>query len=231
MLALTMGIASATATPHHRNHLKITTTAVIDTTQAQGVAAYSDTTAAQAHASAVSIDADDDDDADDLSDFNASILLLVFVVAVLIFLAFPFVVFIVLLRYLFKRSKARMELAQKAIETGQPIPENLCGKQAVPAADLWRTGIRNVSIGAGLVLMFAIWGSAFLVGIGALVLCYGVGQLVIVKTSAPADGSGASTDDGYPRDDHGGPRSDGGDIPADGDDTPADAGSDTPDKL
>lgn len=67
-------------------------------------------------------------------------------------------------------------LAQKAIETGQPIPENLCGKQAVPAADLWRTGIRNVSIGAGLVLMFAIWGSAFLVGIGALVLCYGVGQ-------------------------------------------------------
>ena len=231
MLALTMGMASATATPHHRNHLKITTTAVIDTTQAQGVAAYSDTTAAQAHASAVSIDADDDDDADDLSDFNASILLLVFVVAVLIFLAFPFVVFIVLLRYLFKRSKARMELAQKAIETGQPIPENLCGKQAVPAADLWRTGIRNVSIGAGLVLMFAIWGSAFLVGIGALVLCYGVGQLVIVKTSAPADGSGASTDDGYPRDDHGGPRSDGGDIPADGDDTPADAGSDTPDKL
>lgn len=231
MLALTMGIASATATPHHRNHLKITTTAVIDTTQAQGVAAYSDTTAAQAHASAVSIDADDDDDADGLSDFNASILLLVFVVAVLIFLAFPFVVFIVLLRYLFKRSKARMELAQKAIETGQPIPENLCGKQAAPAADLWRTGIRNVSIGAGLVLMFAIWGSAFLVGIGALVLCYGVGQLVIVKTSAPADGSGASTDDGYPRDDHGGPRSDGGDIPADGDDTPADAGSDTPDKL
>ena len=231
MLALTMGMAPATATPHHRNHLKITTTAVIDTTQAQGVAAYSDTTAAQAHASAVSIDADDDDDADDLSDFNASILLLVFVVAVLIFLAFPFVVFIVLLRYLFKRSKARMELAQKAIETGQPIPENLCGKQAVPAADLWRTGIRNVSIGAGLVLMFAIWGSAFLVGIGALVLCYGVGQLVIVKTSAPADGSGASTDDGYPRDDHGGPRSDGGDIPADGDDTPADAGSDTPDKL
>lgn len=245
MLALTMGIASATATPHHRNHLKITTTAVIDTTQAQGVAAYSDTTAAQAHASAVSIDADDDDDADDLaeamttgggfwhglSDFNASILLHVFVVAVLIFFAFPFVVFIVLLRYLFKRSKARMELAQKAIETGQPIPENLCGKQAVPAADLWRTGIRNVSIGAGLVLMFAIWGSAFLVGIGALVLCYGVGQLVIVKTSAPADGSGASTDDGYPRDDHGGPRSDGGDIPADGDDTPADAGSDTPDKL
>ena len=238
MLALTMGIASAMAAPHHRNHLKITTTAVVDTAQAQGVAAYSDTTAAQAHASAAAIDADDDDDAADLAEamatgggfwhglsgFNGSILPLVFVGATLIFLALPFIVLIVLLRYLFKRSRARMELAQKAIETGQPIPESLCGKRATPTADLWRTGIRNVSIGAGLVLIFSIWGSAFLAGIGALVLCYGVGQLVIVKTSAPADGSGAPTDDDYASADHNGPRSDGGGTPADG-------GSDTPDNL
>ena len=231
MLALAMGITSAMAAPHHRNHLKITSTAVIDTTQGQGVAAYSDTTAAHAHASAAAIGADDYDDADDLeaamsttggfwhglSDFNDSMLPFVFIVAILIFLAFPFIVLIVLLRYLFKRSRARMELAQKAIEKGQPIPEGLCGKQAVPAADLWRTGIRNVSIGAGLVLMFAIWGSAFLAGIGALVLCYGVGQLVIVKTSASASDSGVHTDDDAPR--------------TDDDGTPADDGGDTPDKL
>ena len=72
MLALTMGIASAMAAPHHRNHLKITTTAVVDTAQAQGVAAYSDTTAAQAHASAAAIDADDDDDAADLAEAMAT---------------------------------------------------------------------------------------------------------------------------------------------------------------
>ncbi len=223
MLALTMSTVSVMAAPHHRNHLKITATSVVDTTQAQGVAAYSDTTAAHAQTPVMAVDADDDDDADDLvdassaaggflhglSDFNDSILPLVFVVAILIFLAFPFIVLIVLLRYLFKRSKARMELAQKAIEKGQPIPETVCGKRASAPADLWRTGIRNVSIGAGLVLMFAIWGSAFLTGIGALVLCYGVGQLVIVKTSTPADGGDTPADDDSTRDDHDGAGSDG----------------------
>lgn len=31
--------------------------------------------------------------------------------------------------------------------------------------------------------MFTIWSSSFLAGIGALVACYGVGQMVIARTS------------------------------------------------
>lgn len=39
--------------------------------------------------------------------------------------------------------------------------------------------MRNAFLGAGLCVMFLIWDSDFLAGIGALVLLYGLGQAVI----------------------------------------------------
>ena len=49
-------------------------------------------------------------------------------------------------------------------------------------------GVRNISIGAGLVLMFMCWHSSFLTGIGFLVLCLGIGQMYIAHTSGKKEG-------------------------------------------
>ncbi len=44
-----------------------------------------------------------------------------------------------------------------------------------------KRGIQNVAVGMGLVIMFGCWGAEFLVGIGFLVVCLGVGQIVISR--------------------------------------------------
>ena len=41
----------------------------------------------------------------------------------------------------------------------------------------------NIAVGVGLTLMFSVWGSDVLVGVGLLIACLGVGQLVIAKTT------------------------------------------------
>ena len=46
---------------------------------------------------------------------------------------------------------------------------------------MWRRGIRNVSIGIGLMLFFWFLGAEPLVGIGGLVACLGAGQMFMVR--------------------------------------------------
>ena len=46
-----------------------------------------------------------------------------------------------------------------------------------------KRGIKNIAIGVGLTAMFGVWGADILMGVGILITCLGVGQLVIAKTS------------------------------------------------
>ena len=102
---------------------------------------------------------------------------------VFLFLALPFIVIIVLLRYLIKRHNDRVDIAKQAIASGQPIPEDVKPTAARNSDDLWKGGIINIATGVGLVIMFSIWGSNTLIGIGCLLICFGIGHLVIAKTS------------------------------------------------
>ena len=103
----------------------------------------------------------------------------------LLFLLAPFIVVAILIYFLIKRHNDKVKLTEKSIETGTPLPSNGKLGEAKDADEiLWRKGINNVAVGLGLALMFWMFDTEMLVGIGLLILCYGLGQMYMARSSA-----------------------------------------------
>lgn len=178
------------------------TTVVDDTKADNGIEAYSDTSS-----TVQSIDTtayDTTADADDINDSNrfdpsrfsdpfswfaflgtsgfVGILLTILLLGVgLLFLFMPLIIVLLIMRYMVRRHNDRVRLAEKAMEQGQPISEGEMPLNKKSPDYLWRRGVRNVSIGAGLALFLWFLGADSLVGIGLLVACLGVGQMFMVR--------------------------------------------------
>lgn len=204
-LMLTLSVGQVSGQAKHRHHLPQVTNTVVKDTATKGVEAYSDTTSlgdvdstgavvdtmANHHSQGSGYSASWDSD----DDFFPGLfhhpewgipmvfLAIIAVVLGLFFLLLPLIIVIMVLRHLIKRHNDRVMLAQKAMENGQPIPDEIKPVDKQSADFLWRRGIRNVAIGLGLMIMFGIWDANALVGVGALVMCWGIGQLIISKTS------------------------------------------------
>lgn len=155
-----------------------------------GIEAFSDTTEviSQTPASTNNWDPDDYDNpfdwVRDMMKTTGGILIVLFILLlVLLFILLPFIILALLLRFIIKRHNDRVNLAEKAMESGQPIPEEIMSVDKQSEGYLWKRGVRNVAIGLGLMLMFWIWDSDTLVGIGVLIFCYGIGQMIISKTN------------------------------------------------
>ena len=156
-----------------------------------GIEAFSDTTQAIAQTTSNNVDNWDSDNYDDpfawlvaLTASTGGILLAIFIVLmVLLFILFPFIILALLLRFIIKRHNDRVTLAEKAMENGQPIPDEIMSIDKQSEDYMWKRGIRNVAIGLGIMVMFWIWNADTLTGIGALIFCYGIGQMIISKTS------------------------------------------------
>lgn len=101
------------------------------------------------------------------------------VIFTLLFVFAPLIVIILILRYLYRRHNDRMRLAEMAMDKGVNIPESSRPIDRQSSDYLMKRGIRNACLGFGLSIMFGIWGSRLLSGFSALVLCYGVGQILI----------------------------------------------------
>lgn len=190
------------AAPKHRHHPKTEISQAkpdSSAVAADEVVAYSDTTSlaqddedewdASTSAQSRSININDYDDPfswfESLSLSTGGVLVACLVLLILlVILLSPFIILALILRFIIKRHNDQVTLAEKAMETGQPIPEELKGVDKQDDEYLWRRGIRNVAIGVGMVIMFWIWNSTMLSGLGALVLCYGLGQMAIARTSA-----------------------------------------------
>ena len=178
------------------------TTVVDDTKADNGIEAYSDTssTAEQLDTADCSTTAD----ADDINDSNrfdpsrfsdpfswfaflgtsgfVGILLTILLLGVgLLFLFMPLIIVLLIMRYMVRRHNDRVRLAEKAMEQGQPISEGEMPLNKKSPDYLWRRGVRNTSIGAGLMILFWFFGMQSLMGIGALVACIGLGQMFMVK--------------------------------------------------
>ncbi len=106
------------------------------------------------------------------------VIILCILIGLLIFLA-PLIVVFVIVRYLYRRHNDRIKLAEMAMEKGVNVPEGSRPIDKQSDEYLQKRGLRNAFLGAGLAVMFGIWGADFLAGIGALVFFYGVGQTVI----------------------------------------------------
>ena len=209
-LMFVLGTA-AVAQPKHRHHAVADTTAVVTNAAAnanadEGVEAFSDTTSiAEENATVPHVYVDDDfDDMDDFDEFfddfedmpgwlrsllggsigvfGGIFIILMLIIAVLLALA-PFVALVLILRYLIRQHNDRVTLASKAMESGQPIPEELMPVDKQSDEYLRRRGIRNIWIGIGMAIMFGFWDADLLTGVGFLVLCYGIGQVFIARSS------------------------------------------------
>ena len=199
---LAFGCASMTmAFPH--KHRRVPRQEMVNkqakAAQDKGVEAYSDTTgvakdeadsllaAATGQAGKLHVVTDDLDD-----DFGSNFLshmfsgrqiinaLFAFFLLCIIFVM-PFVVIIMLIRYFIKRHNDNVLLAEKAIEKGYPLSSlPTAGKWNVYYNQKqWEKGVRQIFVGAGLMVLAFCLRNAALFGVGALVIFMGIGQLVI----------------------------------------------------
>lgn len=196
-MLLTLSAAApqaSVAQQSHRNrpHTQMVDKKDKDATDEEGIVAYSDTVTADT-ASAANGGATFDNDApvsrDELLEFYNSLpgwivklflILCVFVPMLLCFLA-PIIVVLLVIRYFMRRHKDRVRLAEMAMEKGEPFTDELKPLSKKSPEYMWRRGVRNTSIGAGLMIFFWFFGMQPLMGIGALVACIGLGQMFMVK--------------------------------------------------
>lgn len=105
----------------------------------------------------------------------------------LLLLFAPFVIVILLIRYLKRRHEDRIKLAEMAMQSGQPISEEKKSIEMQSEEFLVKRGLRNAFLGLGLATMFMLWDASFLAGVGALVFFYGLGQVAIAALPAIKD--------------------------------------------
>lgn len=200
VLLLALSVTNVEAGPVHRHHARTAALIGQDTTR-NGVDLFSDTTSVAnssaadtaVHAlPAVSGNQDADENALEMwigkilgGTVGAGGLIFSMLMAILVFLFLtsPFIIIALIAWWLIKRRNQRLQLAQKAVESGRPIPEEILPADRQTDEYLWKRGLRNGFLGLGLMVMFWFWDADALAGIGALVLFYGAGQAVIAKTS------------------------------------------------
>lgn len=105
-------------------------------------------------------------------------------ILLIIFVFSPVAVIAVICYFIYKNRKQKMQLAEIAMKNGQKIPEDIMSRRHQTDDELWGKGVKNIFTGLGLVCLFAFMGFDTGIGIACLVICYGVGQAVIARTSA-----------------------------------------------
>ena len=182
----------------HRHHPQVVNpTSLPDDTA--GIVAYSDTTSIDTAGTSLPASVDDnlDDEDSDVDDFSlfdlkdmfgigvGGTILAIFIVLMTVLVALaPFLILAFIVYLIFKNRRQRYELAEKAMDSGQQIPQELVRTERQNDDYLWKKGIKNIFVGIGLAILFKCLGADPLTGIGWLVALYGVGQAVISKTSS-----------------------------------------------
>lgn len=91
------------------------------------------------------------------------------------------VLIIVILYFIYKGRKAKYDAYKSIAESGQAIPEEELRKMSEPITDrtTFNKGIKNICLGVGLAIFLGIIMGNFGVGIGALITCIGIGELLV----------------------------------------------------
>jgi len=119
-----------------------------------------------------------------ITDGIAKAIAMVCVIAIIF--VFGVLALLIILYFRYKNRKAKYAAAAKLAEEGQPVPSEVRAELAsVPqqgTEDLYTRGIKNVFLGLGLgIFLYALSGEFWMGAIGGIVLCNGLGQLVIAR--------------------------------------------------
>lgn len=200
-MAATLGTSVMGQKSLYRHNPQVVNTAnTVDTSE---IVAYSDTTGAASDTQAYAGSHDDDavpgsdeiynNVSDpfqliaylaDLGGIGGVLIAIFFVLLCLLVVLSPFILVGLVLYFGLRSRNQKYKLAEKAMEKGQPIPQELLRGADMSSEILWRRGIKNICLGLGLAVFFYILGAGPLAGIGWLVFFCGVGQAVIARTSA-----------------------------------------------
>lgn len=113
--------------------------------------------------------------------------LLILLVILLVFLS-PLIVAYLIYRLLKSLHNDKVRLTEKAIASGRPIAKSSSTTvYGSTDQELWNKGVKNVALGLGLIMLFGFWGAYALCGIGALIMCLGIGKMVIARTSVKVE--------------------------------------------
>ena len=121
--------------------------------------------------------------------------LLILLVILLVFLS-PLIVVYLIYRLLKSLHNDKVRLTEKAIASGRPIAKSSSTTvYGSTDQELWNKGVKNVALGLGLIMLFGFWGAYALCGIGALIMCLGIGKMVIARTSRKVEVQHADDND------------------------------------
>ncbi len=105
------------------------------------------------------------------------------IITIISIFALPAIIIFLVLNYRSKKRKEHYQVIEKAIESGQPLPEEFVEKTKEEDDAIRVKGIKNIFLGLGLAIFFyAMSGAIFLASIGLLIMFNGIGQLVIFYT-------------------------------------------------
>ena len=104
------------------------------------------------------------------------------ILSVLLCVFLPIVIIVAVLFYRYYNRKKKYELAQRIVESGQPLPDNFLNElkeEYREDAGLFEKGVKNVAIGIALtIFLWLMTGEAFLACIGLFVVANGASQLI-----------------------------------------------------
>lgn len=110
-------------------------------------------------------------------------MLFVLAVLTILFVLAPIAILGIILWFIYKNRKNRIRLAEMAMKNGQPVPDELVSDRSVTSDDFKQKAIRQIALGIGLIFLLGWAAGKIGAGIGILVLCIGLGNLYIARTT------------------------------------------------
>lgn len=169
---------------------------LVDSTQHDGLEAFSDTTVADSIVTSAinNVSEDCDDEVENISielkdifkGVNGNSLagmVFALIVIMIIFVFSPLVIFGLLLYFIFRNRRQKMKLAQMAMQNGQPIPDQLLNEVAPTDSETYKSGMRQLFLGIGLMVFLGFTVGKIGFGIGVLVFFIGLGKVIIARKS------------------------------------------------
>ena len=197
---------SLPATAQHHRHTPLASVKATQQTDKDGntkasaaIVAYSDTTSVDS-ADVDTVGFDDDAatqgwdepyDIDGLAKLMGNAFVPIAIVFIMFFLA-PVMIIALIIYFIIKSRKQKIQLAELALKNGQPIPQEVAKQRVAKDEDLWAKGLKKMFLGIGFVIFACFINEKFFMGLGFAYAFYGAGQAVIAWTTkkkiAPGNG-------------------------------------------